>query len=105
MKIFVKTFYGEVHTLEVEPTDTIMSVKAEMSRFHNIPIDLLVLALNPPDFLQDRNLSDYGIQEGTTLYSSYLKQDGQVAEFVMKEGAISGSAELTQLQVLTAESE
>jgi len=72
IQIFVKGFANATFTLEVEPSNTIRDVKALIQEVDNIDPDLqrLVLASGKP--LEDRHtLSDYNIQEESTLHLIY----------------------------------
>lgn len=72
MQIFVMMLNGCKITLDVEPSDTITSVKAKIQEKKQIPPkeQRLMFAGKP---LEDRRtLSDYKIQNDDTLYLIFL---------------------------------
>ena len=81
MQIFVKTLVGKMHTLEVEPSDTVEDVKFQIWDKEGIAPDhqrLIFGSLEQPIPSSSRTcspslenyrlLSDYNIQEETTIY-------------------------------------
>ncbi len=75
MQIFVKTLTGRTITLDVEPSDSIENVKTQIQDKEGIPPERQRLALSrdtPGKFSgklldDDRTLSDYNIQNESTL--------------------------------------
>ncbi|MDR2572719.1 MAG: hypothetical protein LBD23_20825, partial [Oscillospiraceae bacterium] len=68
MQIFIKTPTCKTITLEVEPTDSIFSIKLMLQERLGISPECQCLCFAGTELLDDRTLTDYNIQKEATLY-------------------------------------
>jgi len=68
MQIFVKTLTDKVLTLVVEPSFTILAVKAKIEEMEGVLKQQQRLIFSGQQLDDNKTLSDYNVQSGTILH-------------------------------------
>ena len=66
MQIFIKTLNGNSITINVNSTDTIISIKNKIREKEGVPIEIQRLTYNK-NLINEKTLSDYNIQNESNL--------------------------------------
>ena len=68
MQVFVKTLIGQTITLEVNPSDTVRTLKGKIQEKDDIPPDQQRLIYNGRQLEDEKKISYYDIQNLSTIH-------------------------------------
>jgi len=92
MQIYIKTLTGKTITLDVEPTTTIAGVKTQLQDKEGIPAANQRLIYAGRSLEDDKTVSDYNIQQDSTIHLVLRLSGGPVGLFGAKAAGGFGSA-------------
>jgi hypothetical protein len=76
MQIFIKSLTEKTIILDVNSYDTIKDIKIKLEYIEGIPSDKQTFIFANKKLLDDKTLSDYNIQESSTIKSIGLLKGG-----------------------------
>ena len=87
MKLFINTITGKSLELEVEPEDTIESVKMKIQEKEGIPLEQQILSSGWTDLENRKTLMDYKLQDESAITLSLAKEgENSISIFINIDG-------------------
>jgi hypothetical protein len=68
MQVFIKMLSGKIFILNVEPSDTIEKLKAQIQDAEGVPLDQQWLIFGGAQLEKGLTLADYNIHSESTIY-------------------------------------
>lgn len=68
MQVFVKTLTGKIITVDVESSDTVENLKAQIEKKENVPVDQQRLVAGGKQLKDEQTLADANVEANSTVH-------------------------------------